>query len=62
MECPFGQFKSAVLVLFPLSFLYPPPAIRKRGETGMVLALYNTAKQQLEMLFYQHYFSPTTKT
>ena len=35
MEYPFGQFKSAVLILFPLSSLGP--------SLQMALAWYNTA-------------------
>jgi len=35
MEHPFGQFQSAVLILFPPSFLGP--------SLRMALALYNTA-------------------
>lgn len=39
MEYPFDQFKSALLILFPPSFL--SPVLR------MTLSLYNTAYQQL---------------
>jgi len=35
MEYPFGQFKSAVLILFPPSFFSP--------SLWMTLSLYNTA-------------------
>lgn len=42
MENPFGQFQSAILILFPPSFLGP--------LLTMALALHNTAKKQLETL------------
>lgn len=55
MEYPFGQFKSAVLILLPPSSL--------SSLLQKALDLYSTAEQQLQTsVSYQHCFSPRTQT
>lgn len=64
-EYPFGQIRSAVLILFSPSFLVPlhSPSLAGAEKTEIALTLYGTAYQQLEMaVCYQHWFSSDTKT
>ena len=59
----FGQFGSAVLLLFPPSSLsILSPLLAGQQEKLKYPCLCSTAKQQLVSVYYQHYSYPKSKT